>query len=408
MKEDEMVFNCTSVGAKNYLERKKTEIENMVSFHAGKKMKVVFVLQEKTVVKDAPLLSFQPSQEDAFKKAGLNPIYTFDNFAVSSTNQVAFAAAQSVAQSPGVSYNPLFLYGGVGVGKTHLAQSIAHILIKRDVESKVYFCSGERFMNDLIESIREKNTPKFRRKYRSLQLIIVDDIQFIAGKQTVQEEFFHTFNSIVSAGGQVVLTSDRPPHEIRNLEDRLRSRFSGGLIVDIQQPDFELRTAILLIKAKEKNIQLEMEAAKAISDAVLDTRALEGTLLSLYARSLPTKGGVVDLDVVEEFFKTKVEKRQEKVNPQDIIKSVCIYYNIKQSHLKGASRTSKIALARQVAMYLLRKELGMNLEEVAYTIKRKDHTTVIHAVNKVESMKIKDTSFKEELDLIMNSLRPSS
>jgi chromosomal replication initiator protein len=263
-------------------------------------------------------------------------------------------------------------------------------------------------MNDLIESIREKNTPKFRRKYRSLQLIIVDDIQFIAGKQTVQEEFFHTFNSIVSAGGQVVLTSDRPPHEIRNLEDRLRSRFSGGLIVDIQQPDFELRTAILLIKAKEKNIQLEMEAAKAISDAVLDTRALEGTLLSLYARSLPTKGGVVDLDVVEEFFKTKVEKRQEKVNPQDIIKSVCIYYNIKQSHLKGASRTSKIALARQVAMYLLRKELGMNLEEVAYTIKRKDHTTVIHAVNKVESMKIKDTSFKEELDLIMNSLRPSS
>jgi chromosomal replication initiator protein len=408
LREDEVVLNCTSVGAKNYLDKKKTELEGMVSLHIGKRMKITFLIQEKSTLKETPLLSFQPSQEDVYKKSGLNSLYTFENFAVSSSNQVAFAASQAVAQNPGTSYNPLFLYGGVGVGKTHLAQAIAHKLLDHDAESTVYFCSGERFMNDLIESIREKTTPRFRRKYRSLRLIIVDDIQFIAGKQTVQEEFFHTFNSIVSAGGQVVLTSDRPPHEIRNLEDRLRSRFSGGLIVDIQNPDFELRTAILLIKAKEKNIQLDIEAAKAISEAILDTRALEGTLLSLYARSLAAKGGLIDLDVVEDFFKVKTERKQEKVSPQDVIKTVCTFYNIKPSHLKGKTRTNRIAMARQIAMYFLRNELNMNLEEVAYVTKRKDHTTVMHAVNKVESMKMKDPSFREELDMMVKSMHASS
>ena len=406
--EEKILFNCTSIGAKRYIEKKKEELTEMISFHIGKKVEIEFIVKEKPVtLENAPLLSFQPSKEDVFKKAGLNSNYTLENFAVSSTNQVAFAASQAVAQNPGVSYNPLFLYGGVGVGKTHLAQSIAHIILNKSNESNVYFCSGERFMNDLIESIREKTTQKFRRKYRSLNLIIVDDIQFIAGKQTVQEEFFHTFNSIVSAGGQVVLTSDRPPHEIRNLEDRLRSRFSGGLIVDIQQPDFELRTAIILIKAQEKNIALDIEAAKAIAEMVLDTRSLEGTLLSLYARCLSTNKQI-DLEVVEGFFKNSVEKQKKRISPQDILKTVCSFYNIKQVHLKGKTRSSKIALTRQIAMYLLRTELDLNLEEVAYITKRKDHTTVIHAVNKIQSMLIKDTSFKEEVDMIVNSVRSST
>lgn len=262
-------------------------------------------------------------------------------------------------------------------------------------------------MNDLIESIRGKTTPRFRKKYRYLKLIIVDDIQFIAGKQTVQEEFFHTFNSIVSAGGQVVLTSDRPPHEIRNLEDRLRSRFSGGLLVDIQQPDFELRTAILLIKATEKNISIEMEAAKALAEVVLDARSLEGNLLSLYARTMGTKD-VIDLEAVENYFQKKTRTIRKKITSQDVIKTVCSFYNLKQSHLKGKSRKSQIALPRQVAMYLLRKELDMNLEEVAFKVNRKDHTTVIHAVDKITEMLIKDASFKEEVDMIIKSLRSST
>lgn len=407
IKEDEVVINCDSNGSRIYLEKKKEEIERMVSEEVGKKMSVTFILVEKPLSQDAPLLRFEPSKEDKYKKAGLNPTYTFENFAVSSTNQVAFAAAQAVAQNPGSSYNPLFLYGGVGVGKTHIAQAIARQLLEKNADTPVYFCSGERFMNDLIESIREKNTPKFRKKYRNLQLIIIDDIQFIAGKQTVQEEFFHTFNSIVSAGGQVVLTSDRPPFEIRNLEDRLRSRFSGGLIVDIQQPDFELRTAILLIKAKEKNIEIDIGAAKIIAETVTDARSLEGMLLSLYARSLHLQKAI-DLDVVEDFFKQKAQVSRKKISPQDIIKTVCSFYNIKPSHLKGDTRKSNIALARQVVMYILRKELNMNLEEVAYIVKRKDHTTVMHAVAKVQSMAMKDNTFREELDAILQSVRSST
>lgn len=408
MTADKITFHCASQGAKSYLDRKRDEIAEMISVHLGKKTEPVFVVKGVPIsAENAPLLTFQPSQEDVYRKAGLNNAYTFEKFAVSSTNQVAFAASQAVAQNPGTSYNPLFLYGGVGVGKTHLAQGVAHKILTDNTEARVYFCSGERFMNDLIESIREKTTQRFRKKYRSLQLIIVDDIQFIAGKQTVQEEFFHTFNNIVSSGGQVILTSDRPPHEIRNLEDRLRSRFSGGLIVDIQQPDFELRTAILLIKAREKNIELDIEAAKAISEAVLDTRSLEGTLLSLYARSITTKKSI-DLDVVEDFFKSKVETLKKKISPQDVIKTICTFYNIKQSHLKGKTRTEKLALARQVAMYLLRTQLNLNLEEVAYITKRKDHTTVMHAVNKVQNLMMRDSSFKDDVDTVIKTVQAST
>ncbi len=408
IKGDTLVLSCSSNGAKGYLDKKKEEIEDLVSFKAGKKTSVEIIIQEKKLDGTAPLLDFQPSKEDVYRKSGLNINYNFENFAVSPTNQIAFAAAQSVAKSPGVSYNPLFFYGGVGVGKTHLAQSIAKVILDQDSENNVYFCSSEKFMNELIESIRAKTTARFRKKYRSLNLIIVDDIQFLAGKQTVQEEFFHTFNSIVSAGGQVVLTSDRPPFEIRNLEDRLRSRFSGGLIVDIQQPDFELRTAILLIKAREKNIAIDMEAAKIIAETVLDTRSLEGTLLSLYARTLTSNSSRIDLSIVEDFFHAKTEHVKKRISPQDVIKTVCSFYNIKQSHIKGATRKSTIAHARQIVMYLLRTELALNLEEVAYLVKRKDHTTVIHAINKVREKSMKDDSFRHEIEMITKSLQSST
>ncbi len=408
IKGDTLILACPSMGAKGYLDKKKEEIEELVSFKAGKKTTVEIVIQEKKIDGEAPLLEFQPSKEDLFRKAGLNINYTFENFAVSPTNQIAFAAAQSVAKSPGVSYNPLFFYGGVGVGKTHLAQSIARVILENNAENNVYFCSSERFMNELIESIRAKTTARFRKKYRSLNLIIVDDIQFLAGKQTVQEEFFHTFNSIVSAGGQVVLTSDRPPFEIRNLEDRLRSRFSGGLIVDIQQPDFELRAAILLIKAREKNISIDMEAAKIIAETVHDTRSLEGTLLSLYARTLTSNSTRIDLSIVEDFFHAKTEHTKKRVSPQDVVKTVCSFYNIKQSQIKGSTRKSTIALARQVVMYLLRTELDLNLEEVAYLVKRKDHTTVIHAINKVREKSMKDDTFRHEIEMITKSLQSST
>ncbi len=407
IKDDLIIVGCGSGGTKRYMDGKLKILEEVVSFRAGKKTRLEFIVVEQTNVakSSGPLLDFQPSKEEIYKRAGLSPLATFENFAVSPTNQVAFAAAQSVAKSPGTSYNPLFLYGAVGVGKTHLAQAIARIILENDNDSNVYFCSSEKFMNELIESIRGKTTARFRKKYRSLKLIIVDDIQFLAGKQTVQEEFFHTFNSIVSGGGQVVLTSDRPPFEIQKLEDRLRSRFSGGLIVDIQQPDFELRAAILLIKAREKNIEIEIEAAKIIAELVQDTRSLEGTLLSLYARTLATDSQIIDLNVVESFFQKGFERTKQRVSPQEVIKSVCSFYNVSQSQLKGETRKSNIALARQIVMYLLRIELRLNLEEVAFLVKRKDHTTVMHAVGKIREKSMKDDTFRGELEMIIKAMK---
>jgi len=403
--ENKLFIGCNSFGVKKFLEPKTKDIEEKIFQIFKKKLSVEFtILPPQKKSSPPPLLSFEETIDDVFVRAGLNKKYSFENFAVSPTNQVAYAAAQAVVNNLGSAYNPLFLYGGVGVGKTHLAQAVARAILEKNKNKKVYFCPGDNFTNELIESIREKTTTKFRKKYRSLDLLVVDDIQFIAGKVHVQEEFFHTFNSIVSAGGQIILTSDRPPSSIKNLEDRLRSRFSGGLTVDIQPPDFELKTAILLIKSREKNIPLDIEAAKIIAEKVDDVRTLEGTLLSIYAKVLGKKE-VIDLEVVEEFFSNqKTSEKNKKITPSDIIRAVCTYYNVKISHLKGETRASSIALPRQVAMYLLRKKLGLKLVEAAFELKRKDHTTVLHAEEKISKLIMKNSEFKKEIDNIIQSL----
>lgn len=405
MTETKIVVACPNHSLLNFLDKRRPEIEGALKAHVGKNMSVELVVseQKKKKLGPAPLLDFQPSAGDLAVRSGLHIKYSFDNFAVSLSNQVAYAAALAVSQNIGVAYNPLFLYGGVGVGKTHLAQAVARRVIEKDREKRVFFCPGDQFTNELIESIREKSTPRFRRKYRGLHLLVVDDVQFIAGKHTVQEEIFHTFNSVVSGGGQIILTSDRPPAEIRDLEDRLRSRFSGGLIVDVQEPDFELRTAILLIKAKEKNIEIDMDAAKIIAEQTSDTRALEGALLSIYAKTLGKKEKV-DLEAAADFFQDKEKHAIKKIAPGDVIKAVCSYYNVKQSHLKGSVRTDRLALPRQITMYILRRNLRMKLDEVAYLLKKKDHTTVIHAVEKVGRLLAKDRLFKEEVDRITKSI----
>lgn len=406
--EDKVVVNCENQGMKIYLEKKKPAIEGFLFTYLNKKLDIEFTIEEKKKRKEAPLLQFEPSAEDIFLKAGLHLKYRFDNFAVSSSNQVAYAASQAVSQSPGTAYNPLFLYGGVGVGKTHLAQAIARKILEKKQSKKVFFCPGDQFTNELIESIREHSTPKFRRKYRNLDMIIVDDIQFIAGKQTVQEEFFHTFNAVATAGGQIVLTSDRPPGEIKNLEDRLRSRFSGGLIVDLQPADFELRSAILLIKAQEKSIEIDIEAAKVIAQEIEDSRALEGTLLSIYAKILGIKEKI-DLEVVESYFQDKMKRPSaKKILPMDVIKAVCSYYNVKQSYIKSSLRTEKVAFSRQIVMYILREKLKIKYEEIAYILKKKDHTTIIHGSGKIAGLLIKDQGFKDEVDRIIQTLFQST
>lgn len=408
LSEEKVILGCNNPTVRSFLEKKIPEIQDVLSRYLEKKMKVeLTVIEVKKTEKKTPLLNYQPALSDVLYKTGLHVKYSFDNFAVSSTNQVAYAASQAVTNGLGHTYNPLFLYGGVGVGKTHLAQSVGRKILEQDQEKKVLFGPADQFINELIESIREKSTAKFRRKYRRLDLLIMDDVQFLGGKQAVQEEFFHTFNSIISSGGQVILTSDRQPFEIKGLEDRLRSRFSGGLIIDIQPPDFELKTAILLIKAKEKNIELDIEAAKIIADQVDDTRALEGTLLSLYSRVIGGRERI-DLELVERFFSKKQESAVKKVIPQDIVKAICSFYNIRVSHLRGESRIVSVVLPRQITMYILRNFLKMRLEEIAYLLKRKDHTTVIHAVDKISNLMMKDALVKKEVDQIIQTLNLST
>lgn len=407
--ETTIFLECDNSGAEMYLRKRKSIVEQLLFAHIHKKLTLEISLRPKIAKEETPLLQYKPPLDDIYKKAGLNLKYHFDNFAVFSTNQVAYAAAQAVSESPGTAYNPLFFYGGVGVGKTHLAQAVARTLLAKDPEKRVFFCPGDQFTNELVEGIREKSTAKFRRKYRNLDFLIVDDVQFIAGKPSVQEELFHTFNTIVSNNGQIILTSDRPPSEIKSIEDRLRSRFSGGLIVDIQPPDFELRSAILLIKAREKNIAIDIEAAKIIAENISDTRALEGSLLSIGAK-IWGKKEIIDLEVVESYFSDQKvsSKPVKKVSPQDVIKVVCSYYDVKPGLIKSPTRVENIAMARQIIMYILREEFKMKLEEVAFILKRKDHTTIIHGVDKIQTRVMKDTEFKSEIDTIVQTLRSST
>lgn len=408
--EKSVVLSTDSQGFFIFIQKRVPEIEERLSLFAKKSLSIEVVVSTSQAkkVKEAPLLSFEPSQEDIYRKAGLNGKYSFDNFAVSGSNQVAYAAAQAVADNLSKAYNPLFLYGGVGVGKTHLAQAVASKILGDDPQKRVVFSPGEQFTNELIESIREKNTVKFRKRYRHLNLLIIDDIQFIAGKNTVQEEFFHTFNAVVSGGGQIIFTSDRPPQEIKNLEDRLRSRFAGGLTVDVQSPDFELRTAILLIKAKEKGIELGIDLARIIAEQVSDSRSLEGTLLSIYARTLGREDKIT-LTVVESFFHTESEERPKiRITPHEILNVVCSYYNVKQSQLKSPIRSESLSLPRQVAMFLLRRELNMKHQEIANLLKRRDHTTIMHGVEKINKMLVKDEFFKKEVDRIIQTLHLST
>lgn len=360
-------------------------------------------------VTPAPLFEESPEDEIFTNKlayARLRPSFTFNNFAVSSSNQMAWAAAEAVASQPGTAYNPLFLWGGVGVGKTHLMNAVGHTIIKDNPNAKILACTGEDFTNDIIMGIRNKSTQAFREKYRKLTALFVDDIQFIAGKDTVQEEFFHTFNAITSAGGQVILTSDRPPSEISKLEERLRSRFEAGLIVDIAPPDFELRCAIVEIKAKEKNLDLTNELIQIIASNLESARKIQGYLVKLSSevqlKRIPLTEenikGLLGRGLDENFVKRK------NLTSDKVIDTVATHFSIGKRALMGQARSRMIARPRQILMYLLRTELGLPLEEVGRLVGGRDHSTVIHAVEKITELATMDVHTREDLLGIKNSL----
>lgn len=408
LEEGVFTINYPNEGVHMYLEKQKARLEELLAAVAGTPTTIRFEFKagariKKKEAEPLPLAEFEKAKETSVADAGLLPQFTFESFAVSSSNQIAYAAATAVSRNPGTSYNPLFIYGGVGVGKTHISQAIAHSILEVHPTKKVLFCTSEEFTNDLVELIREKSTNEFRKKYRELDLLIVDDVQFLAGKNYVQEEFYHTFNTIIKKGGQIILVSDRPPGEIKKLEDRLKSRFAGGLAIDIQKPDFELRTAILLIKAKARNIDIDFQTASLIAQKTADARELEGQLLRIYTNSLD-HGGVITPDSVGKDIDKHNAKQASKITPQDVIRVVCAYYNVSPAVLKKPGRKESIVLPRQIVMYILRNHLKLNLEDVAYILKRKDHTTVIHASDKITNLMLKNPNFKEEVDRITQSL----
>jgi len=332
--------------------------------------------------------------------------FTFENFAVSSSNQLPFAAATAVAKNPASAYNPLFIWGGVGVGKTHLMQAIGHAILKNNSSTKVFFCPGEEFTNEIIEAIKNKTTNLFRKKFRSIKVLLLDDIQFIAGKVTVQEEFFHTFNAIQREGGQIVLTSDRPPEEISKLEERLKSRFEAGLTVDIPAPDFELRTAILLIKAHQRKIDLKMDLAQLIAANIESIRKIEGFLTRLVTES-ETKNIPLSPELVNSLLgKALLEKEfdNKAIKPKVIIETLADYYHLKVNQLRSPTRVKEVSLPRQLLMYLLRAELNLPYMEVGKLLGGRDHTTIMHGVEKITAFSKENEGLRVDISGIKHRL----
>jgi chromosomal replication initiator protein len=341
--------------------------------------------------------------------SNLNPSYSFERFVVGSCNQFAHAAAVSVGELPAKNYNPLFIYSDVGLGKTHLLNAIGLLTMNLYPDMNVVYVSAEEFVNELISSIRYDRTPKFREKYRKIDCLLIDDIQFIAGKDRTQEEFFHTFNTLHDAGKQIVVTSDKFPKDIPNLEDRLRSRFEWGLIADIHPPDIETRIAILQKKAQDNNILLPSSVAHYVaSNAQSNIRELEGFLVRISAYASVT-GRPIDMDLAREVLRKIVRQNErENITIDEIIRAATGKFNVKLSDLKSKKKSKNIVLARQAAMFLCRKLTNASFPDIGDKLGGRDHSTVIYAVNKIGTMIEKDANLKKMIQEIEDALQQSS
>jgi chromosomal replication initiator protein len=334
---------------------------------------------------------------------GLNSRYTFDSFVVSSCNQFAHAAATAVADQPSGAYNPLYVYGGVGLGKTHLMHAIGQQIARLLPGLRLLYISTETFMNELINSIRFEKTLDFKERYRNVDLLLVDDIQFLAGKERTQEEFFHTFNALYESQKQIVITSDCPPRDIPTLEERLRSRFEWGLIADIQPPDLETKVAILRKKAEAENLHLPEDVALFISSHIRSNiRELEGSLIRLIAFSSLT-GRQIDLEMAKETLKGLIVDRGRTISVEAIQKYIGNYYHIKISELKSRNNAKHISFPRQVAMYLCKRLTEKSLPAIGTQFGGKHHTTVLHAIRKIDQMRERDKDFDKAIQGFLES-----
>ena len=336
-----------------------------------------------------------------YASANLNPKYTFASFVVGNNNRFAHAAALAVAEAPAASYNPLFIYGGVGLGKTHLMHAIGNEILKNNRNSRILYITSEAFTNELINAIKDNTGDQFRNKYRSIDVLLIDDIQFIAGKDRVQEEFFHTFNTLYESGKQVILSSDKPPKDIPLLEDRLKSRFEWGIIADISNPDYETRLAILRKKAQIDNIIVDDEILSTIATRIdSNIRELEGALNKLTAKASLVKTPIT-MEMAEKAINDIVAAQEKVISAEFIQDVVAKYFSVSSKDLKGSKRSNDITFPRQIAMYMWRKVANMSLPQIGRAFGKRDHTTVMHACNKVEQ----DMKENSNTKLIVESVK---
>lgn len=382
--ESEITFTVTTQFQKDTIENKYYDlIFNTFKYLTNKEYKIkTHCLEEDN---DSLEISSSSLNNSVSNTNGLNPNYTFDTYVVGSNNRFAQAAALAVAEAPGTSYNPLFLYGGVGLGKTHLMHAIGNEILQNFSEKKVLYVTSEKFTNEFINSIKDNKNEQFRNKYRNIDVLLIDDIQFIAGKERVQEEFFHTFNALHENGCQIIMSSDKPPKDMDNLEDRLKSRFEWGLIADISNADYETRLAILRKKVQLENIIIDDNILSNIAIKVdSNIRELEGTLNKILAKASLTHSPI-SIELAEQCINEVISRKEKIISAEYIQEVVAKYFNITQKDIKSSKRSSDIAYPRQIAMFLCRDLGNMPFTKIGSAFGKRDHTTVMHACSKIDS-----------------------
>lgn len=374
--------------------RNLTLIRNAVKQAAHQEYEIVILTEEEKFAKSVPL---EQKPENNLVR-NLNPKYVFDSFVVGNSNRMAHAASLAVAEAPAQAYNPLFLYGNSGLGKTHLMHSIAHFILDKNPEAKVLYVTSETFTNELINSIQNNKNEEFRNKYRNIDVLLIDDIQFISKKEGTQEEFFHTFNALHESNKQIIISSDRPPKEIKTLEDRLRNRFEWGLIADIQPPDYETRNAILRKKAERDNLEVPNDVMAYIAkNIVSNIRELEGALNRIVAYAKLTNQDI-SIALAENSLKDIFSENASAPLTTDLIQEIVAnHYNIRVEDIQGSKKPKNIAFPRQVSMYLCRKLLDISLPKIGESFGGRDHTTVIHAISKIEKQMESDPALQKTL-----------
>lgn len=396
----------------NYITKKfKTAFVMKFNEITGKEYDVVFELDDYDE-KPATVQNQPQVMSQNYIDSNLNEKYTFDTFVVGANNRFAQSAALAVAESPGKTYNPLYIYGGPGLGKTHLMHAIGNYIIQNDPKKKILYVTSEDFLNEVIENIRSANNisamSKFRNKYRSVDVLMIDDIQFIIGRESTQEEFFHTFNALHDAGKQIVLTSDKPPKEMETLESRIRSRFEWGLMADIGAPDYETRMAILRKKVDEEKLNLNDDILNYIANNITtNIREIEGALNKLVAYSNIEKTEIT-LDIAEKELKNIISpNKKREITPQFIIEVVAEHFNLSVDKMESKNRSATVARPRQIAMYLCKEMTDYPLESIGQFLGGRDHSTIIHGANKVAEEYEKNSELREEVDAIKKKIDPN-